>query len=143
MKHIFVPRPLELVQDDKMTLKLYPVVNLTMKPPECTHAFQKIKTALVAPGIGCRVMINTLGAKLNLSAIINNILGNRNCNFYCNWCNFSSLMILPFHNNGGTQVNDTTTAHDSMILLPVVNGPTTACWKQHICFVCIQVNMDF
>jgi hypothetical protein len=48
---MFVPRPLELVQADKMTIKFYPVINSTMKPSEHPHAFQNNKTALVAPGI--------------------------------------------------------------------------------------------
>ncbi len=49
--YMFVPRPLKPVQVDKMTLKLYPVINSTMKLPERAHAFQINKTALVAPGI--------------------------------------------------------------------------------------------
>ena len=36
---VFVPRTLEPVQIDKMTVKLYPVVDSTMKPPERAHAF--------------------------------------------------------------------------------------------------------
>ena len=44
--HMFVPQALEPVQIDKMTVKLYPVVDLTMKPPERAHAFQINKTAL-------------------------------------------------------------------------------------------------
>jgi hypothetical protein len=37
--YMFVPLPLESVQIDKQTVKLYPVVNLTMKPPLRAHAF--------------------------------------------------------------------------------------------------------
>jgi hypothetical protein len=73
--HMFVPRPLEPVQVDKITVKLYPVVDLTMKPPECAHAFQMNKTALAVPGIDRCMMLDTLGAQLNLSAIVNGVLG--------------------------------------------------------------------
>jgi hypothetical protein len=73
--YMFVPRPLELVQIDKMTLKLYPVIDSMIKPPERAHAFQINKTALAAPGIDCRMMLDTLGAQLNLSAIVDNVLG--------------------------------------------------------------------
>jgi hypothetical protein len=59
-----------------------------MKPPKCAQAFQTNKTALSALGIGCRTMLDTLGAQLNLSAIVNGILGNWNCHFCRNWCNF-------------------------------------------------------
>ncbi len=59
--YMFIPRTLKPVQIDKMTVKLYPVVDLTMKPPERAHAFQINKTALAAPGINRRLMLNTLG----------------------------------------------------------------------------------
>ena len=73
---MFVPRPLKPVQVDKMTLKLYPVIDSMMKPPEHAHAFQiNNKTALAVPGIDRRMMLDTLGAQLNLSAIVDNVLG--------------------------------------------------------------------
>jgi hypothetical protein len=101
------------------------------------------KTALAALGINCHVMLDNLGAQLNLSTIVDGVRGDWNRHFCRNWCNFANLMILLFQNNGGAQVNDTTTAHNLAILLPVVNGPMTTCWKQHIFFVCIQINLDF
>ncbi len=74
--YMFVPRPLEPVQVDKQTLKLYPIVDLSMKPPERAHAFQANKTARSAPGINRRAMLDTLSMQLNLSAIVDGILGN-------------------------------------------------------------------
>jgi len=139
---MFVPRTLEPVQIDKMTVKLYPVVDLTMKPLERAHAFQINKTALAAPGIDCRLMLDTLGAQLNLSAIVHGILGDWTHHFQRAWCNFSNLTILSFHNDAGNQVNDTT-ATDSAILLPVVNGPVTDCRKKYIRFIRVQLNLDF
>ena len=120
--YMFVPRTLEPVQIDKMTVKLYPVVDSTMKPPERAHAFQINKTALAAPGIDRRVMLETLGAQLNLSAIVNGVLGDWTRHFQRAWCNFAHLTILSFHNDAGAQVNDTTTAADSAVLLPVIDG---------------------
>ncbi len=101
---MFVTQPLEPVQVDKMTLKLYPIINSTMKPPERVHAFQINKTALTAPGIDCQMMLDTLGTQLNLSAIVNSVLGNWQRHFHCNWSNFASLTILLFHNDAGKQV---------------------------------------
>ena len=72
---MFVPRTLEPVQIDKMTVKLYPIIDSTMKPPECAHAFQINKTALATPGIDRQMMLDTLGAQLNLSAIVDGVLG--------------------------------------------------------------------
>jgi hypothetical protein len=78
---MFVPQPLEPVQVDKQTVKLYPVVDLSMKPPKCTHAFQTNKTVLSASGINRGTMLDTLGVQINLSDIVNSILGNWNHHF--------------------------------------------------------------
>ena len=118
---MFVPRTLEPVQVDKMTVKLYPVVNSTMKPLEHAHAFQINKTALATPVIDRRVMLGTLGAQLNLSTIVDGVPGDWTRHFQRAWCNFDNLTILSFHNDAGAQVNDTTAA-DSAVLLPVVDG---------------------
>jgi hypothetical protein len=131
---MFVPWSLESVQVDKLTIKLYPVVNLSLLAPKRAHAFQTNKTALSIPGINRRAMLDTLGAQLNQSAIIDGVLGNRNRHFRRNWCNFAHLTILSFHSNAGTPVNNTTVANDSAILLPVVDGPYADCRKQ-VCFV--------
>jgi hypothetical protein len=96
--HMFVPGPLNPVQVDKLTVKLYP----SMKPPECTHAFQTNKTALSTPGINRHTMLDTLGMQLNLSAIVDSVLGDWNCHFCCNWCNFQHLTNLSFHSSTGT-----------------------------------------
>ncbi len=95
--HMFVPRPLEPVQVDKLTVKFYPVVDSSMKSPKRAHAFQTNEMALSAPGINRRTMLDTLGAQLNIGAIINGVLGDWNCHFCCNWCNFKHLTILSFH----------------------------------------------
>ena len=71
---LFIPWPLESVQVDKITVKLYPVVNLSMLAPERAHAFQTNKAALSIPGIDRRAMLDTLGAQLNLSAIVDGVL---------------------------------------------------------------------
>jgi hypothetical protein len=140
--YMFVPRTLEPVQIDKTTVKLYPAVDSTMKPPERAHAFQINKTALTAPGIDRHVMLDTLGAQLNLSALVDGVLGNWTRHFQRAWCNFDNLTILSFHNNAGAQVNDTTAA-DSAVLLPVVNGPVADCWKKNIRLVRVQLNLIF
>jgi hypothetical protein len=87
-------------------------------------------------------MLDTLGAQLNLSAIVDGVLGDWNCHFRQNWCNFSHLTILSFHSSAGTQVHNTTNPNDSAMLLPVVNGPYADCRKQ-VQFVRVQLNLDF
>jgi hypothetical protein len=84
---MFVPQPLEPIQVNKVATKLYPVIDSTMQLPEHAHAFQINKTAITPPGIDRRLMLDTLGTQLNLSTIIDSILGNwyrhfwRNCRY--------------------------------------------------------------
>jgi hypothetical protein len=140
---MFVPRPLEPVQVDKMTVKLYPVIDLTMKLPERAHAFQVNKTVLMAPGIDRYLMLDVLSAQLNLSAIVDGIRGDWYRHYHRNWSNFNNLTILLFHNDSGTQVNDTTTAANSAVFLPVTNGLINSCHKRNIRFVWVQMNLNF
>jgi hypothetical protein len=63
--------------------------------------------------------------------------------FHDSWCDFSHLAILSFHNNAGDQINDTTTAIDMAILLPVVNGILINCRRPNVKFVRVQINLDF
>ncbi len=141
VNHMFVPRPLEPVQVDKLTVKLYPIVDLSLKAPEHAHAFQTNKTAISAPDINRCAMLDTLGAQLSLSAIVDGVLGNWNRRIGCNWCNFQHLTILSFHSSAGTQVNNTTNASNSAILLPVINGPLADCCNL-VCFVQVQLNLN-
>jgi hypothetical protein len=96
---MFVPRPLESVQVDKHTVKLYPVIDKSMLAPERAHAFQTNKVALSVTGIARQAMLDALGAQLNLSAIVGGVLGDWTCHFRCNWFNFANLTILSFHSN--------------------------------------------
>jgi hypothetical protein len=139
---MFIPRPLKSVHINKQTVKLYPVISLTMKPPKRAHTFQINKTALAAPGIDRRAMLDTLGAQLNLSAIVDGVLSDWTCHFLRDWCNFANLSILSFHNNAGNQVNNTTTESDLAVLLSVINGPFGGCCKQ-FCSVQVQLNLNF
>jgi hypothetical protein len=133
--YMFFPRTLEPVQVDKVTLKLYPIINSTLKPPECTHAFQINQTALAAPGIDRQMMFDNHRTQLNLSTIVDSVLGNWHRHFCHNWSNFAKLTILSFHNKVGNQVDDTITAADSAILLPVQDRSVPDCCKKYIRFV--------
>jgi hypothetical protein len=75
-----------------------------MQPPEHAHAFQVNKITLATPGIDRRAMLDTLGAQLSLSATVSGTLGNWDCHFNRNWCNFAHLSILLYHNDTGAQV---------------------------------------
>ena len=62
--------------------------------------------------------------------------------FYDRWSDFSVLQILSFHNTRGDEVNDTTTAADPSILLPVINGALNTC-RKNVKFVRVQLSANF
>jgi hypothetical protein len=141
--NMFIPHPLKAVTIGKTTVKLYPVITLSMQPPERAHAFQVNKTALAVPGIDKCAMLDTLGTQLSLSATVDGTLGDWDRHFNRNWCNFAHLSILSFHNDAGAQVINTATAADAAVLLPVQDGAANNCRRVNIKFVCIQLNLDF
>ena len=69
-------------------------------------------------------MLDALRAQLNLSASVKGRIKEWLWFFQDSWFDFSLLQILSFHNNAGGQVNDTTTAADPAILLPLQDGPS-------------------
>jgi hypothetical protein len=50
---------------------------------------------------------------------------------------------MSFHNSEGRVINDTTTAGNTQILLPVQNGVITACRQKNIKFVRVQYVINF
>ena len=52
-------------------------------------------------------------------------------------------MILSFHNDAGAQINDTTTATNTAILLSVIDGNLANCRKSNVKFVRVQITLDF
>jgi hypothetical protein len=138
----FAPRALVLVNIGRGTVNLYPVVNQTMATHERAHAFHINKTALSSQNIDLRVQLDALGHQLNLSATVDGVINDWLRYFYDRWCNFTLLRILSFHNTKGDEVNDTTEAGDSSILLPVINGNLATCQK-NVKFVRVQISVNF
>jgi hypothetical protein len=138
----FAPKTLVPVLVGCTTVNLYPVVNTTMLVHEHAHAFQINKTALSLQALDLRVMLDALGAHLNLSASIEGMIKEWLWFFQDSWFDFSLLRILSFHNNAGGQVNNTTTVTDPVILLLFQDGPINDCCKA-IKFVRVQLNLNY
>ena len=87
----FAPKTLVPVSVGRTTMNLYPVVDTTMLVHEHAHAFQINKTALLLQALKLRVMLDALGAQLNLSASVEGMIEEWLWFFQDSWFNFSLL----------------------------------------------------
>ena len=138
----FAPRALIPVSVGRFTINLYPVVDRTMSVQERAHAFQINKTALLSLALDLRVMLDALGAQLDLSASVEGMIKEWLRLFQDSWFDFNHLTILSFHSDTGAQVNDTTEDADPAVLLPLVNGNLDTCRKA-IKFVRVQLSLSY
>ncbi len=138
----FAARALVPVLVGCRTRNLYPVVDHMMMVHERTHVFQINKIALALQALDLCIMLNALGAQSNLSASAEGIIEEWLRFFQDSWSNFQRRQILSFHDNAGGKVNNTTTAANSAILLPVINGALNT-YRKAIKFVRVQLNLDY
>ena len=124
------------------TVNLYLVIDQGMPPHERAHVFHINVTALSSQSIGLRAQLDALGRQLNLSATVDGVIQDWLRHFYDRWSDFSLLSILKFHNTKGTQAINTTDAADTVILLPVVDGPVADC-RKNVKFVHVQLSISF
>jgi hypothetical protein len=95
-----------------------------MSDPEKALAFQHNRTALAGADLDQRARILTLADRMMLTAEAG--LANWERKLSKNWSNFQYLMILSWHDEKGTRINNTTIPGDSSILLPVQDGALLA-----------------
>jgi hypothetical protein len=138
----FSPKTLVPVSVGRTTVNLYLIINTTLLVHKCAHAFQINKTALLLQALDLRVMLDALGAQLNLSASIKGMIKEWLRFFQDSWFNFSLLQSPSFHNNAGGQVNNTTMVANPVILLPLQDGPVNDCCKA-IKFMRVQLNLNY
>jgi hypothetical protein len=72
------------------------------------------------------------GAQLNASLTVKGILSGLRCFFQELWMDFRHLSILSLHNSQGARMDNTTTAADAQVLLPIQNGSLAGCCKQDV-----------
>ena len=70
----FAPKTLVPVSVGRTIVNLYPVIDTTMLVHKRAHAFQINKTALSPQALKLRVMLDALGAQLNLSASVKGMI---------------------------------------------------------------------
>ncbi len=114
-----------------------------MSDLEKAMAFQQNKTALALANLDQKARILTLADCLDLMLTAKSSLADWGRKLHRNWANFANLSILSWHGANGAQVNNTATATDPAILLPVQNGAANACPSLGVIFVRVQLALDY
>ena len=142
-KMSFAPLDLVDVPVGRMALKLYPKITPAIPVHERAHAFQMSKAALKDLPTKLQLVIDAFGAQLNASLTVEGILSDWRRYFNEQWMDFAHLVIHSFHKAQGNRIDDTTTASNPQVLLPVQDSDKAQCRKQDVWFVCVQCTLDF
>ena len=137
--------PLDLVDArvGSNSLKLYPTISKDMPVWERGHAFQVNKAALANLPADISLVLDAFGAQLNSSSTVEGIISDWRRFFLERWMDFAHLSILSFHRSDGNRIDDTSTAADPSVLLPIVDGARAASRKQDVKFVRVNLMLDF
>jgi hypothetical protein len=131
----FAPRALVPISVGRLTVYVYPCINSTMLPHERAHAYHINLIALTSQNLDLRLQLNALGHQLHLQAMVDGVVNDWLRFFNNHWCDFCHLTILSFHTTTGDVIEDSTTAADPDVLLPVQDGNIAQCWRPNIKFV--------
>ena len=139
----FVPRDLVTIQVGCYSANVYPKIDLSMPIFKRAHTFQVACSTIELLPVETRVLLDALGTQLNCSAIVDGLMSDWRSCFDNNWGDFANLAIRSFHNSAGARINNTTTAANPNILLPVQNSAVANCRKVDVCFVRVPCLLDF
>jgi hypothetical protein len=139
----FIPRDLVLVMVGRHSTNVYPKVEAKMPVYKCAFAYQVAKSALESLPINIRLIIKAMAMQLNCNATADGLMYNWKSVLEEGWYNPELLQILSFHNSAGNEVADMTTIADASILLPVVDVILANCRKPDVCFIRIQITLEY
>jgi hypothetical protein len=139
----FTPLDLVDITVGHISAKLYPKIMSMMQIFDHTHAWQIKKNVLFNLPADFKLVIDAFGAQLNATLTVEGIMSDWKHFFPDHWYNFHHLTIMLFYNSEGMVMNDTTTATNAQILLPVQNGILVACRQQDIKFIRVQCVINF
>jgi hypothetical protein len=134
----FAPCKPNNVSIGKTFVLLYPKVDASMSDPEKAMALQQNKMALALANLDQKACILALIDCLDFMLTAESSLANWGRKLHCNWANFANLSTLSWHGANGAQINNTVTATNPAILLPVQNGAANACRSSGVKFVRVQ-----
>ncbi len=140
---LFVPKDSVAIQVGRLWASVYPKVEPSMPVFERAHVFQVTKSTLESLAVDMCLILEAMGAQLNCSTTVDDLIHDWRGLFDLAWFNFNNLTIVLFHDSAGRGIINTTVAGNPALLLPVVNGPVGNCHQQDIRFVHITCTIDF
>jgi hypothetical protein len=139
----FTPRKPETIIIVKTSVSLYPKVDASMSDPKKAMAFQQNKTALASAELDQKARILAMADRLDLMLTAESSLADWERKLRNNWANFANLTILSWQSGNGNIINNTVTAADASILLPVQNGAANTCRAPGVKFVRVQLALNY
>ena len=139
----FTPRKPEIITIGKTSVSLYPKVDASMSDPKKAMAFQQNKTALAAADLDQKARILAMADRLDLMLTAESSLADWERKLRRNWANFTHLTILSWHSGNGNIINNTVSAADASILLPIQDGAAATCRASGVKFVLVQLALDY
>jgi hypothetical protein len=139
----FVPKQLVPVSVGRYQVNLYPKLHLGASLVARAHAYQICKSALAALNINIRILFDALGSQLNCMATIDGLVYDFTQVYDEGWFDPANLQVLSFPDSAGTLINNTTIAGNPTVLLPVINGVLANCCQRDICYVRVQLSLNF
>jgi hypothetical protein len=142
-KMSFVPKDLVTIQIGCYQASVYVKLDPAWALHKHAHAYQVVKSALEPLPVDMHLILDAMGAQLNFPAIVDGLIMDFISFFDERWYNFNNPVIQSFHDSAGAQINNTTTAANASILLPVQDGNIPACRQPNVCFMQVLCTINF
>jgi hypothetical protein len=139
----FIPKQLVPVSVGCYHVNLYPKLHPGASLITRAHTYQICKSTLATLNIDIRIFFYALGLQLNCMATIDGLVYDFTQVYEEGWFDPANLQVLLFHNSAGTLVNNTTISGNPTVLLPIINGVLANCRQQDICYVPVQLSLNF
>lgn len=140
---LFILKETVTVVIGKQTVHLYPRCHPLMPIKERAHAFHITTTALQSLHLPSDVYLDNIGMYLDSATTIAGLKFDFMDHFHEHWLDMHNLSIISFHNSAGVAMDTATVAGDPALLKPVQHGPMPQCCPADVCFVRLELTLDF
>ena len=138
----FTPKEPVEITVGHYTASVYPKLEASVPDYETAYAFHLTASALRLLNISPALYLDMPGNRLNVSTTVDGHKFDWTNHLDENWCNFTHLEILSFHNTAGTVLNSACLAN-STVPMPVANNLTIPNRQPaDVCFVRVKLTLE-